>query len=298
MKRIMCLLTLLMLVGTQAQTQWKLDTLIKITNIETSYPSWSSDGRQLVFQSNRNDDDSEIYVSSDDGKAIRRLTFNPGLDEYPVFSPDNEKIAFASVRNNHQDIYLMDINGKNQLNLTEGKGKNIHPQFSPDGQYLLFNSDRTGDYDLYTIHLATRSIRRLTTSERPDTYAHWSPDGKKIVFVRWVEIEGNRSSGDLFVLDIDSGKEERLTYNTAFDGWPTWSADGEHILFASNRHNGKDFQIHIIDLNGSEITKITYGEQENASYTKPVAAKDGSGRIVCTRTKDGNVEIMIFTLTN
>ncbi len=34
----------------------------KLTNIETSYPYWSPDGNKIVFQSNRMDNDSEIYT--------------------------------------------------------------------------------------------------------------------------------------------------------------------------------------------------------------------------------------------
>ena len=55
--------------------------------------------------SNRNDDNYEIYVIDPDGSNLVRLTFDPGLDETPVWSPDGNKIAFASDRKGNLEVY-------------------------------------------------------------------------------------------------------------------------------------------------------------------------------------------------
>ncbi len=282
------------IVGCMAQSP--IDTLIKLTNIETSYPSWSADSKQLVFQSNRNDDDSEIYLMNTDGKGIKRLTHNPGLDEYPVIAPDNSQVAWSHVEGEAQDIFLMSIDGSKQRNVTNGAGRNIHPQYSPDGRALLFNSDRDGNFDLFLYDLASSTIEKIVGSDHPDTYAHWSPDGEKIVFVRWMPKEDGKRQGEIFVYHLRTREEQQLTTDLAFDGWPSWSHDGRLIIFSSNRGDLPNFQIFTMNPDGSEVRKITNGEQYSASFTKPVYARDGSGRIACTRTKDGNVEIFILTL--
>lgn len=274
--------------------QVSLDTLIKITNIETSYPSWSPDGRQLVVQSNRNDDDSEIYLMNDKGEGLRRLTFRPGLDEYPAFSPDGEKIVFVSKQDENQDIFMMSLDGTNLTNLTNHPEKDIHPQFSPDGSDILFNSNRTGNFDLYLIDIKGNDIVQLTSSPDDETYAHWSPDGRAVVFVKWLKVpDGDRRLGEIFTLDIETREEKRLTNNSSFDGWPSWSPDGDKVIFASNRQGGT-FQIYTMNVDGTGLEKITNGELEKASFTKPVFAKDGSSRVACTRTKDGNIEVFII----
>lgn len=275
--------------------QGQLDSLVKITNIETSYPSWSPDGKKLVFQSNRNDDNSEIYISNIEGKALKRLTYTKGKDEYPVFAPDGKTIAFSSYKEGYQDILIMDVDGKNKRNLTRHSANDIHPQYSPDGKTLIFNSNRNGNYDLFLFDIESSEIEAITNSPYPDTYAHWSPDGRKLVFVRWMPVAEGKLSGDIFVLDLATKEEIRLTSKPSFDGWPTWSAKGDFILFASNRHNGADFQIYKMGPTGADITKITEGERENSSFTKPVVDRN-TGNIVCTRTKEGNVEIFVLAL--
>jgi len=60
-------------------------------------PSWSPDGRKIVFASER-DNDSEIYVMNADGSDQRRLTNQAGDESHPHWSPDGQRIVFNSAR--------------------------------------------------------------------------------------------------------------------------------------------------------------------------------------------------------
>ena len=79
-------------------------------------PSWSPDGKQIAFASNRDGNGQfEIYVMDTDGKNQQRLTKNLKIDWFPSWSPDGKRIAFASNRNEpfkYFEIYVMDADGE------------------------------------------------------------------------------------------------------------------------------------------------------------------------------------------
>lgn len=77
----------------------------------------SSNGK-IAFTSDR-DGNSEIYVMNSDGSGQVRLTNNPGVDDFPSWSPDGNRIAFVS-----QDISgeffikVMNSDGSDQTDVT------------------------------------------------------------------------------------------------------------------------------------------------------------------------------------
>jgi len=86
-------------------------------NVFDGAPTWSPDGQQLAFVSER-DGNAEIYVMGVDGSGQTRLTTNAASDTAPSWSPDGSKIAFASSRDGNAEIYVMGVDGSGQTRLT------------------------------------------------------------------------------------------------------------------------------------------------------------------------------------
>jgi len=60
-----------------------------------NYPSWSPDGKRLVFQ--RDFNGSAIYIMDADGQNQYRLSQTPGFDVTPSWSPDGKQIIYTRV---------------------------------------------------------------------------------------------------------------------------------------------------------------------------------------------------------
>ena len=74
------------------------------------WADWSPDGApgggQIVFASNR-DGNVELYVADADGSNQRRLTENTRLEFFPAWSPDGQRIAFATMEQKQiRDLHL------------------------------------------------------------------------------------------------------------------------------------------------------------------------------------------------
>ena len=135
-------------------------------------PSWSPDGRQLVF-TGYDGGLSDLFIVNADGSDLHRLTNDKYADLEPSWSPDGKTIAFVTDRSPATDfealkfgklrIALLHLdNGSIDILRNMDQGKNINPAWAPDGRSLAFVSDRNGISNIFLYELSDGKIYQLT----------------------------------------------------------------------------------------------------------------------------------------
>ena len=204
------------------------------TPTQVLQPTPMADAGRVAFHSERTGN-FEIWTMQGDGLDLRQLTSETTRNVEPAWSPDGERIAFASARDDPDNLqlYQMNTDGSDQRSIFSDTQPydNGSPRWSPDGQRIVYQSNREVQFDIYTVKADGTDERRLTDHPRNDSMPDWSPDGSKVVFV------SDREGPDtLYIMDADGSNQRSLLPHSDWRNYrPRWSPDGKEILFISER---------------------------------------------------------------
>jgi Tol biopolymer transport system component len=193
-------------------TELKPLTDAKGYNAEGSY---SPDGKQIVFCSNRSGADNlELYIMDSDGKNVRQLTRAPKCyNGGPFFSPDGKKVIFRSDRTkkDHLQIYVINVDGTGEKALTDDLNwVQWGPFWYKDSKHIIYagadhsNPTMRPNYDLYWMNIETGKKVRITHAPGADVLPVFSPDYKKLM---WTSTRDGRQPAQLYIADFTPPEE-------------------------------------------------------------------------------------------
>ena len=169
---------------------------------------------------------------------LSRLTFDPGLQSEPSWSPDANFIAYSSDRSGNFDIWVKPVGEGNPVQVTKSPAHDWQPDWSSDGKRIVFRSERDGG-GLYVVPAPTGGNERKISAfgYRPV----WSPDGSQVLFYS-ANLQNTPAPPKLYLVGLD-GAPPREILTTALSTMTgrlraAWHPDGKRVSLWTEQRGG------------------------------------------------------------
>ncbi|GIW21722.1 MAG: hypothetical protein KatS3mg068_0729 [Candidatus Sericytochromatia bacterium] len=230
----------------------------RITNDNMKSPfafSVSPDSKKLAYISDKTGN-SELYVKDLLSGKVTQMTETEADEGNPSWSSDSSNIIFHSnyFDKNKYEILKMNYPPSAINNFSKFISDNflslLHPVYSPNGAYVLYSElNEEGKISLKIYDNVQKTERELLSSENNPINGSWSPDSKKIIY--WT------SNNGIFEINIDGTSNKSINSFKNIRGTPFFSPDGKKIAISRGIGFSEDYNIWLIDSDGTNPKKIT-----------------------------------------
>ncbi len=205
------------------------------------YASLSSDGRRVAV-SRITQGNYDIWLM--DATRSSRFTFDQGVDEFPIWSPDDTRIVFRSLRSGHYDMWEKLVGGgAGETRLAPTDQQKTPLSWTRDGRFLLFQNvtDPVTSVDLWVLPMsAGRTPWAFLETRFTERGGVFSPDG------RWVAYHSDESGQpEVYVQpftgpDIATRSDSNAQPTRVRGQWqisngggiyPVWRRDGKELYY-------------------------------------------------------------------
>ncbi len=196
-------------------------------------PRLSPDGTEVLFVAGEGED-ADIYLHDLVRGRQNQLTFDPSEDEFPQWTPDGKRFAFASRRQGSgpYGAFWRAVDGTGQAEqLAADSERTLIPySWSPDGQTLLFSElvmTGTSNFDIGALSMDSNRSRTSVLNEPfLEGGPEISPDGQWLAFV------ANESDAlEVYVRPFPEVEDGKWLISEDGGAFPVWSRDGSELFY-------------------------------------------------------------------
>lgn len=256
----------------------------------SSNPLFSPDGRHLLFESRRGEDEAgQLFLLPLDGGEARRLTRVPTGASGARWFPDGRSVAFISrVWADESGALDWEAQGKRLKERRDSKVSARTWDRAPVRHWDHFLDER--ENHLFRVHLGDGRVEPLTAgrgvalpAQAPSASAYdIAPDGRELALVVNVDASGVEPNTDIIVLPLDGSAPRNLTQaNPAPDSGPSYSPDGRWLAWSAQAIPGfyaDRAVLQVMDRRSGAVTAVTEGLDR--SIGNPLWSADGRSVVV------------------
>jgi serine/threonine-protein kinase len=160
-------------------------SLLRLTfDWNNQYPTWTRDGKRIVYMSDRTGVFNVYWQPSDGSGRAERLIESPYETHPGTWSPDGNVMAFGQVSptSHKMDIWSLTVAPERRLRpLIQTPSDKIWVRFSPDGHWLAYVSDETGRNEVYVQSFPNLGAKH-PISNGGGTRPRWAHDGRELFY--------------------------------------------------------------------------------------------------------------------
>jgi serine/threonine-protein kinase len=187
----------------------------------------SPDGTRVALEIR--DQENDIWIWDLGRQTLTRLTFDPRVDSYPLWTPDGKRIVFGSDRAGASSVYWQAADGTGTVERLITSPSGVLPtSIAPDAKSLVVqeaNPKTSTDVMLLALE-GTRRIEPLVQTTFSELGGQISPDG------HWLAYYSNESGRpEVYVRPFPKVEGGRWQISTGGGSRPAWSAAGRELFF-------------------------------------------------------------------
>jgi Tol biopolymer transport system component len=192
-------------------------------------PCFSADEKRIAFAISNSSAIADLWTMDLAGGNMSHFTFDPSDDATALWSPDGERIVWASNRSGAYDLYQKAAGGGKEELLFKSATSKYPDDWSLDGRFILYESvDPKTQFDLWVLPMSgdQKPMPYLQT-EYNETHARFSPD------VRWVAYASDESGRSEVYVQSFPATGGKWQISSGGGDQPLWRRDGKELFYVA-----------------------------------------------------------------